>query len=102
MNEVKVAEIEVGKMQDRTHRACDESTPPFEQNARHDDLEKIERREITIDAAGDIHQPCDQDEVYRNLSIRLPNVGFIQLQQSVPAGRKRINDGKQDQQVDRR
>src|SRR5688572_9578567 len=56
-------------------------TPTVEQDARHDDGQRIEKREVAVDAACEIDDGGCKAEVAENLKIGLPDIVDVEPQQ---------------------
>ena len=58
-----------------------QGTLAVEQNARHDNGQRIQKREVTVDAAGEIDDGGRKAEVTKNLKVSLPHVVDVEAQQ---------------------
>src|SRR5205085_4102023 len=75
--DTEVREIHMREVNQRTCSRRQESAATIEQNARHDDLKKIERGKIAVDSPGSVDRPRDKQQVNSDLRIRLPHVRRI-------------------------
>ena len=101
-NDTEEAQVHVREMDHRTRCGGHESAAAFEQDARHHDFQEVQRGKVAVDAARAIDGPGNQKQVDSNLRVRLPDVRFVQLEQTEPAGRERIDDCEQEEHVHRR
>ena len=79
-----------------------ERSAPLEQDARHDDLQEVQRRKITVDAACSVDGPGDEQQIDGNLGVGLGNVGLVEFEKCEPASRQPVDGGQQHQHVCRR
>ena len=64
-NESEIRKVQMSEMHHRTDRRRKESASPFEQDARHDDCQKVEGRKVAVDTARPIDGPGDQKQIDR-------------------------------------
>ena len=65
----------------RAETSCYQGTLTVEQDASHDNGQRIQKREVAVDAAGEIDDGRRKAEVTQNLKVSLPHVVGVESQQ---------------------